>query len=96
MGFILLITLFYGIVFENNLLNVVFDNVLVQTVIIFTLFINLYVRLLWGCNGTTIVWLSENWESFEYFEEILDKNNYKANLYCLIFILIIGLYILLL
>ena len=96
MGFILLITLFYGIVFENNLLNVVFDNVLVQTVIIFTLFINLYVRLLWGRNGTTIVWLSENWESFEYFEEILDKNNYKANLYFLIFILIIGLYILLL
>lgn len=96
MGFILLITLFYGIVFENNLLNVVFDNVLVQTVIIITLFINLYVRLLWGRNGTTIVWLSENWESFEYFEEILDKNNYKANLYFLIFILIIGLYILLL
>lgn len=96
MGFILLITLFYGIVFENNLLNVVFDNVLLQTIIIFTLFINLYVRLLWGRNGTTIVWLSENWESFEYFEEILDKNNYKANLYCLIFILIIGLYILLL
>ena len=71
MGFILLITLFYGIVFENNLLNVVFDNVLVQTIIIFTLFINLYVRLLWGCNGTTIVWLSENWESFEYFEKII-------------------------
>lgn len=96
MGFILLITLFYGIVFEKNLLNVVFDNILVQIIIIFTLFINLYVRLLWGCNGTTIVWLSENWESFEYFEKILDKNNYKAILYFRIFILIIGLYILLL
>lgn len=96
MGFILLIALLYGIVFDNKILNVVFNNVVAQAIIILTLFINLYIRLLWGRNGTTMVWLSENWESVEYFEKILDENSHKATQYFLILILIIGLYILLL
>lgn len=95
MGFILFIVLMYGGAFDNEILDKVFDNTIYQTVVISTLFINLYIRILWGRNGTTIVWLSENWESIDYFKRILDENIYKAIMYFLICILVIGLYALL-